>query len=86
MDEVTIIVPSSSANLGLGYDTWSLGISEPHLKVTYTKISSGIELNIKSSVSPPLERVLGTAGRKALEEFLKQEGIEHNRRDFKRIV
>ncbi len=76
MDEVKLIVPSSIANVGLGFDTWSFGTLQPSLKVTYTKTTGDIEIEAKSPYQPPPGRVLGYAGRQALESFFRQVGIK----------
>ena len=76
MDQATIIVPSSSANVGLGYDIWCLGLQRPVLKVTCTRQPAGVELEpALSPFTPPPGRVLGHAGVTALERFLKDSGI-----------
>src|SRR3989338_1341423 len=77
MDKVTIMVPSSSANVGLGYDVWCLGLEEPCLQLTYTRsaLPMGITIEAKSAYAAPEGRVLGHAGRKALEQFLSDYDI-----------
>ncbi|MBI4439698.1 hypothetical protein HY638_01890 [Candidatus Woesearchaeota archaeon] len=75
-DQVSIYVPSSSANVGLGYDIWCLGLEQPQLIVDYTKKASpGIEVKVESPFEPPNGRVLGHAGVVALEKFLKEHKI-----------
>lgn len=76
MDKVSIVVPSSSANVGLGYDIWCLGLKQPQLKVTYTRRTQpGIEFEAKSPYQPPAGRTLGYAGHVALDKFFKEKGI-----------
>ena len=76
MEQISIVVPSSSANVGLGYDIWCLGLEQPQLKVTYTKRTRpGIEFEAKSPYQPPTGRELGYAGHVALDKFLKERGI-----------
>ena len=54
MNQVSVIVPSSSANVGLGYDIWCLGLDQPQLGVTYTRRTQpGIEFDAKSPLTPP---------------------------------
>jgi homoserine kinase len=77
MDEVTIEVPSSSANVGLGYDIWCLGLDRPKLSVTYTRLPRrGIEVEVKSHFKPPEGRFLGHAGKAALENLLQEMNID----------
>ena len=77
MDQVLIAVPSSSANVGLGYDIWGLGVEQPQLSLTYSrKTHPGIEIEAKSPYKPPMGRILGYAGKSALEQFLKERGID----------
>src|SRR3989338_271408 len=76
MEQISIVVPSSSANVGLGYDIWCLGLEQPQLKVTYTKRTRpGIEFEAKSPYQPPTGRELGYAGHVALDKFLKEHEI-----------
>ncbi len=76
MDQVSINIPSSSANVGLGYDIWCLGLKQPQLKVTYTRRAKpGIEFEAKSPFHPPEGRILGHAGYVALGKFFKERGI-----------
>ncbi|MBI5398538.1 hypothetical protein HZB03_03670 [Candidatus Woesearchaeota archaeon] len=74
MDQVKLFVPSSSANIGLGYDIWSLALGKPQLQVTYTRLpgKSRIELETESPFQAPQNRSLGYAGKQALEQFLKE--------------
>ncbi len=75
MDQVRIEVPSSSANVGLGYDIWCLGLSQPKLTVTYTRArETGIEVEVKSPVKS--NRSLGHAGKIALEHMLQELKLE----------
>jgi len=72
MDKVVIEVPSSSANVGLGYDVWCVGLEQPNLKLTYTSLPN-FEITVEST-SPfkaPDGRHLGYAGKAALEKFLR---------------
>ncbi len=77
MDQISISIPASTANVGLGYDIWCLGLEEPQLMLTYTrKNKPGIETRVKSPCQPPASRILGYAGRLALEKFLGEKGID----------
>ena len=77
MNQIEIHAPSSSANVGLGYDIWCLGLEQPQLKLIYTRLpnQTEIELEAKSPLRPPPGRILGYAGKKALEQFLKEHNI-----------
>ena len=76
MDRVTISVPSSSANVGLGYDIWCLGLDDPRLSVTCIRRGSGVKLEgARSPLTPPEGRTLGVAGVDAAERFLSDAGI-----------
>jgi homoserine kinase len=75
-NQATIVVPSSSANVGLGFDIWCLGLTHPQLRVTYIKKQRGIEVETKSPYSPPSGRTLGYGGKLALEFFLGEFGID----------
>ena len=77
MDQVTIVVPSSSANVGLGYDIWCLGLARPQLRVTCTRQPARVELKPlpQSRFSPPEGRRLGHGGAVALRRFLKERDI-----------
>ncbi len=75
VDQVRIEVPSSSANVGLGYDIWCLGLSQPRLTVTYTQSQEkGIEVEVKSPIRS--SRSLGHAGKVAVEQMLKELKVE----------
>jgi homoserine kinase len=76
MDKAKIIIPSSSANVGLGFDIWCLGLEQPKLQVTYTRIKNGIEVETKSPYQPPSGLSLGYSGKKALENYLEVLGID----------
>lgn len=77
MDQVTIVVPASTANNGPGYDIWSIGLKSPQLRLTYTrKRRPGIEVAVRSRVSAPPGRILGYTGKRALERFLSEHGID----------
>lgn len=80
--EAKIEVPSSSANVGLFYDVGCLGLREPHLKITYTRLplQIDIEVDAKSPLMPPNGRNLGHAGKVALENFLKEIGVKEGAR------
>lgn len=75
--ESRIEIPSSSANVGLFYDVGCMGLKEPHLIVEYTRLpsESDIKVDAKSPLTPPASRSLGYAGKKALENFLREMGI-----------
>lgn len=76
MDQVSISVPSSSANVGLGYDIWCLGLEQPQLRLTYTRRSQpGVEFGVRSRHTPPPGRILGHAGKLALEKFFRDRNI-----------
>lgn len=76
MDQVTIIVPASSANVGLGYDVWCLGLTRPTLRVTCARQAGGVVIEAaRSPAAPPEGRVLGMAGQTAVQRFLKDRGI-----------
>ncbi|MBI2545938.1 hypothetical protein HYV81_02050 [Candidatus Woesearchaeota archaeon] len=77
MESVTIEVPSSSANVGLGFDIWALGLGNPALKVTYTRLRDrgSITIENRSPLPKPLGRELGYAAREALNYFRKADGI-----------
>ncbi|MEM4312324.1 MAG: hypothetical protein QXX95_08040 [Nitrososphaerales archaeon] len=69
-DQVQIEVPSSSANLGIGFDTWCIGLSYPNLKVTLRKLKEGKGIKIinKSPYKDKLtENPYEHSGAKALE-------------------
>lgn len=72
---VRITVPSSSANVGLGYDIWCLGLEQPSLKVTAERIPAGIQVEARSPFVPPEGRRLGQAGITALEAFFEAHRI-----------
>lgn len=77
MDQVTILVPASTANVGPGYDIWALGLKHPSLRLTYIrKRRPGIDVEAKSPFSAPSGRVLGYAGKLALESFLREHKID----------
>ena len=49
MAQVELFVPSSSANVGLGYDVWCLGLDYPKLMVTYApSTEKGVRYNPNS--------------------------------------
>lgn len=76
MDRATISVPASSANVGLGYDIWCLGLAQPHLLVTAVRQPSGVVIERAASpLTPPEGRRLGVAGQVALERFLRDQRI-----------
>ncbi len=76
VDRATIIVPSSTANVGLGYDVWCLGLAQPELRVTCTRAQTGVELEpVRSAARPPEGRALGHAGLIALKTFMKDFAI-----------
>lgn len=75
MDQVTLSVPSSSANVGLGYDIWCLGLETPRLQVTASRRAGGIDVSCKSPLAAPQGRQLGHAGKVAAQEFLQAHGI-----------
>ena len=77
MSKIKIIIPSSSANVGLGYDIWCLGLEQPQLQLTYTreKRSKEILIDAKGRYQPPSGRILGYAGKIALQSYLKELGI-----------
>ncbi|MCS7197898.1 MAG: hypothetical protein NZ930_04370 [Candidatus Bipolaricaulota bacterium] len=76
MDQVTIIVPASTANVGLGYDVWALGLKRPQLRLTYIrKRHPGVEVAARSASPALADRILGYAGKLALESFLREHGI-----------
>lgn len=65
---VKVTVPSSSANLGIGYDIWSLALEKPNLTLTYTKKKPGGGIlvtgdKLQSGLIP------GYSGKLALENF-----------------
>ncbi|MDP3988113.1 MAG: hypothetical protein Q8P80_03135 [Candidatus Levybacteria bacterium] len=72
---ITLKIPSSSANVGLFFDTGCLGLKNPHLKIIYKKQKKGISVEIKSPFTPPSGRELGYAGKTALEHFLSKHGV-----------
>lgn len=79
MDEkIKIKIPSSSANVGLGYDIWSLALEKPSLKLIYLRKPKeyGIKIDAKSNCEVPSERKLGYAGKIALEKFFEQMNID----------
>jgi homoserine kinase len=73
--QATLVVPSSSANVGLGFDIWCLGLKRPQLLVTYTKTDRKIEVETRSPCLPPSGRTLGYAGKLALEYFFREYDI-----------
>ena len=77
-ERVSIVVPASSANVGLYFDAGCLGLRKPELKTTLTRRpqSSGIEYEAKTTVKGPEGRYLGFAGKLALEHLLDQHGIK----------
>lgn len=75
-DPVTIIVPSSSANVGPFYDIGCVGLEKPNLSVTYRARSGQSLTEIISSVHVPTGRSLGKAGIKALYKFHEAFGID----------
>ena len=76
MAQVELFVPSSSANVGLGYDVWCLGLDNPKLMVTYApSTEKGVRYKVETSCRPTKGRVLGTSGKKALEKFLEANRI-----------
>ncbi len=76
MDLVTLTIPSSSANVGLGYDVWCLGLEEPRLRVTASRRPQGVLMEARSPLSPPQGRALGYAGKVAAEALLKERGVK----------
>ncbi len=76
MGSAKIVVPSSSANCGPGYDIWCVGTEKPYLSVACERTTGGIEIDCKSPYQPPQGRQLGYAGRKAAEQFLRDFGIK----------
>lgn len=74
-ERVTFQVPSSSANVGLGYDIWCLGLERPSLAVTATRGGQGVEVEARSPHEPPAGRRLGLAGVAAASAFLRGRGI-----------
>ncbi len=74
-ESVTILVPSSTANIGPGFDIWAVGTKNPYLRVTCTKAESGVKIECRSPCQAPEGRVLGYAGRLAASELLKESGI-----------
>ena len=72
MNQISIEIPSSSANVGLGYDIWCLGLERPRLNVVYTRSSDGIELEARTASEPPAGMTLGLAGKVALKNFLRR--------------
>lgn len=75
MDQITLTIPSSSANVGLGYDIWCLGLEAPRLRVTAWRRASGVEVRARSPLPPPEGRMLGYAARTAAEHFLRGRGV-----------
>ena len=76
MEQVSVLVPSSSANVGPGFDIWCLGLAGPQLRVTGSSIAFGVELgDVDSPSRPPAGRRLGHAGLAAAERFLKDRGL-----------
>ena len=76
LDKAIIEVPSSTANVGPGYDIWSVAIRSPYLKVTCTRTKSGIEVLSTSPHQPPAGRELGYAGGLAAAHFLQKFDIK----------
>lgn len=77
-EQVSIVVPSSTANVGLYYDVGSLGLSSPTLTTTLTRNPDryGVNVHVKSPNTPPRGRELGHAGKTALSAFFEDHGIE----------
>lgn len=76
-DSRQIEVPSSTANVGLGFDTWCLGLQDPSLSLIFMRRpqEEGITVVTTSRPTPPEGRSLGYAGVQALKFFLKDRGI-----------
>lgn len=75
MDKISLTIPSSSANVGLGYDCWCLGLEAPRLRVSASRGPQGVEVEALSSTSTPQGRLLGYAGKAAAEHFLRDHNI-----------
>lgn len=77
MNQAKIYVPSSSANVGLFFDSGCIGLEEPRLCVTYfVSETPGITCTITSPHSAPGNRELGYAGKVALDNFFKEYDIK----------
>jgi homoserine kinase len=75
MDKVELFVNSSAANIGPGYDIWSIGFKEPGLYVVAEKTGKGVAVEYDGGHETPQGMKLGYAGGKALEMFLSVHGI-----------
>ncbi len=76
MNRVEIYVPSSTANVGPGFDAWSMGFDNPKLMVTAEIIPNGIEVVVDSRCTAPGDRKLGWIGQRALEHFREKHRIK----------
>lgn len=75
MNEVRVSVPSSSANLGIGYDIWSLALEKPNLEITYTKKDPGSSISVGTNYGDENE-LAGHSGKLALRAFFDEFGIK----------
>lgn len=75
--EARITVPSSSANVGPGFDCWCFGLASPELTLTYRPREDG-EIIVEERSGGRVRRSDGSrhAGGKALSYFLDSIGLE----------
>lgn len=60
MDQVTIEVPSSVANVGPLFNGASIALKNPRLEIEYTRTpKEGIEIEVESPAVAPLGKRLG---------------------------
>lgn len=75
-DQVTIIVPGSTANLGPHFDGAGAALENLRLKVTLEPIDGrDIDVQVTSAASTPPGRRRGYAGALALDKYLHQLGV-----------
>lgn len=80
-DEISVIVPASTANIGPFFDRAGAALSKPLLRTTLRPIDKrGIDLFATSEASTPAGRFRGHAGALALERYMRElkihQGVE----------
>lgn len=77
--KVIVSVPASIANLGPGFDVFSIALENPYDRVTITSISSGVKIKVNGYQdcipSDPSKNTAGVVAKHMLNEFSLNSGV-----------
>ena len=79
VSKVTVKAPSSTANLGPGFDVFGLAVDAFYDTVTLTKIKNGIKIITEDNIpTDPEKNTAGLVVKNMKKKFKIKEGIEIN--------